>query len=51
MEIQVFNENYECAYWHGGNFSYLWPLDGFRYLHHVEFDVQFAFFLKIYEVT
>jgi hypothetical protein len=28
-----------------------WSLDGFRNLHHVEFDVKFTFFLKIYEVT
>jgi hypothetical protein len=28
-----------------------WPQDQFRHLHHVEFDVKFIFFLKIYEVT
>jgi hypothetical protein len=28
-----------------------WPLGRFRHLHHVEFDVKFIFFLKIYEVT
>jgi len=28
-----------------------WPLGGLRHLHHVEFDVKFTFFLKIYEVT
>ncbi len=28
-----------------------WPLNGFWHLQHVEFDVKFTFFLKIYEVT
>ncbi len=28
-----------------------WPLNQFQHLHHVEFDVKFTFFLKIYEVT
>jgi len=28
-----------------------WPPNGFQHLHHVEFDVKFISFLKIYEIT
>ncbi len=52
MELIFLMKNYESACSQMvANPPMWWSPNEFQHLHHVEFDVKFTFFLKIYEVT